>query len=278
MVASSSGLDRPYVASGLGALRAALVVAPSPAVEQQTPVHGEAGAIFERAVAQFDIFTTTLKYFGVRLIQADQALADGAAVSIADGAVVLRDGAIITRPSALGRRREVFAVEAALRALDVPILGTIASPGTVDGADVILAGDTAYVGMTHGTNAIGRTMLRDILSASNYKVVEVPLERSVRRLSSVLAFVDDGLAIVAPNRVDQAALPNVRFIETLQGEEYGAGVLVLGARHVLADLRYAPANTVFKKNKITVEAIDLYEFTKIGIGPSALALAISRKA
>ena len=120
-------------------------------------------------------------------------------------------------------------------------------------------------------------MLRDILSASNYTVVDVPVDPSVRRLSSVLALVDDGLAIVAPNRIDQTALPNVRFIETPHGDEYGAGVLVLGARHVLADLRYALANKVFKKNKIVVEAIDLYEFTKIGIGPSALVLAVSRK-
>ena len=71
MVASSPGLERPYVASGVGALRAAILVAPAPSIEQQIPVHGEAGAIFERAVAQFDVLKATLNYFGVRIVEAD---------------------------------------------------------------------------------------------------------------------------------------------------------------------------------------------------------------
>ena len=62
-----------------------------------------------------------------------------------------------------------------------------------------------------------------------------------------------------------------------RGEELAAGVLCLGERHVLADIRYRTALARMRRAGITVESIDLYEFTKLGIAPSMLALALKRE-
>ena len=277
MVASSTGLDRPYVADGVGTLRCVMVAPPDAAIERERPVHGESGAIAERALAQFAILKKTLAYYGVRVIDVAPPAGLSGASAIADCALVLRDGAILGRPAALERRAEIAGVEAALKALEVPILARIESPGTLNCADVALAGDTAFVGITPGTNALGRAQLRDVLRGAGLKMVEVPLVPSAGRLRRVFTPVAADAAVVAPDKVDVGALGGLRLIEIPPGEDAAAAVLVLRPNSVLADLRFVPANRAFKRAKIAVEAIDLYEYAKIGLGPALIVLPVARK-
>jgi hypothetical protein len=53
-------------------------------------------------------------------------------------------------------------------------------------------------------------------------------------------------------------------------------VLALGGRSVLANLRFRQSIPLLRKAKIAVDAIDLWEFGKIGLTPSSMALAIKR--
>jgi len=82
--------------------------------------------------------------------------------------------------------------------------------------------------------------------------------------------------VAAPDRVDLAAASDLRCIEVPRGEELAAGVLTLGERRVLANLRFRESIALLRRAKITVEAIDLWEFGKAGFGPFALALAFKR--
>jgi hypothetical protein len=45
---------------------------------------------------------------------------------------------------------------------------------------------------------------------------------------------------------------------------------------VLADIRYRTALAQMSRQGITVESIDLYEFTKIGLTPAMLTLVLKR--
>ena len=54
-------------------------------------------------------------------------------------------------------------------------------------------------------------------------------------------------------------------------------MLALDERHVIAEIRYRTALASMRRAGITVEALDLYEFTKLGITPSMLALALRRE-
>jgi len=273
----ANALTAPYVGDALGDLRCALVVRPNAAIERERPLHGEADPIAERAAGQFDVFKRTLEFFGVRVVEVAQPEHLSSAIAIADCALVVRDGAILGRSGVLARRGELEAVTQALRSLEIPILGAIDSPGTVDFGDVVVAGETAYVGITHGTNVAGRSQLRSLLTSAGLNVVEVAVDAGVRRLRSVFCVLDGDTAVVASKKVDVAALRGLKLIDVPPGEEYSGGVLLLNRRHVLADLRFAPANRVLKSNKITVEAIDLYEYMKIGVGPSLMVLAAARK-
>jgi N-dimethylarginine dimethylaminohydrolase len=85
-----------------------------------------------------------------------------------------------------------------------------------------------------------------------------------------------GIVALAVDKVDAAAFAGFETVMIERGEESAAGVIVLGDRHVIADVRYRTALQRIRGAGITVEGIDLYDFEKIGITPSMLVLPVRR--
>jgi N-dimethylarginine dimethylaminohydrolase len=251
----SSTFQAPFVASAGAALRAVVVVPPAAGIAAIEPVHGESHAIAERAIEQHRIFTGRLAAYGVKTIEATPDAGAPFGPLCADGAV---------------------------------ILGRIAAPGLLDGGDVLLSDDTLYLGVAtqrqseigipsavHG-NALGREQLAAYARSVDLKVVEVAMAAEVRRLKSVASLIAAQTLLFSPGLVDGAAFTNFEKIEAPRGEDYGAGVLALGNRRVLANLRFRETTPLLRKAKFAVESIDLWEFGKIGATPSVMALALKR--
>ena len=264
------------VARPTGTLRAAALVRPPASIENAQPAIGEPAAIYSRALEQHDVLCKTLTYFGVEVFVAESAGEDPYEVAAADAAVVFEDGAAIMRPSAMSRRGEAARIEAEFARIDVPIAGHIAAPGLFDGGDVLLAGRTAFVGAGTRGNAIGRNGFGSVARAHGYAVVEVALGPGVPSLRSVAGAVANDTIVLAEGKVDPSAFAGFKTIVLERGEDLAAGVLCLGERHVLVDVRYRTSWQALRKAGVTVEAIDLYEFTKIGIAPGMLAIALKR--
>ena len=85
----------------------------------------------------------------------------------------------------------------------------------------------------------------------------------------------DALAL-GPDMCDRAAFSGFELVETGLGDELGAGVFNIGERHVLADMRFPRVADALRKRGIRVEAIDLYDFGRIGLTPSVLAVDLKR--
>jgi dimethylargininase len=265
-----------------------VVVPPTGAIAQIQPLHGEAHAIADRASEQFGIFLSRLTAYGVKTISVEPDERAPLGCLCADGAVVFADGAFLMRPSDLKRRAEIAALEAALERARVPIVGRIEAPGLLDGGDVMLAVGTLFIALSrprqaemgipnsvHG-NALGREQLAAYARTRGLAVVEVVMAAEVKRLRSVAALVDDRTVLYAAGLVDGEAFAGLQTIVAPRGEDYGAGVLPLGNRRVLANLRFRETIPLLRKAKITVDAIDLWEFGKIGATPSSMALALKR--
>jgi N-dimethylarginine dimethylaminohydrolase len=141
---------------------------------------------------------------------------------------------------------------------------------------VLLAGDTAFVGVGKRGNDIGRNGFAQVARAHGYRVVEVKIDPSVPSLRAVAGTVAKDTIVLAPDRVDRSAFEGFRTIVLERGEGMAAGVIAIGERHVIADIRYRTALRVMRNAGVTVEAIDLYEFGKIGLTPSTLVLALKR--
>ncbi len=264
------------IGSPTGKLRAAALVRPTPAIERAMPLPGEPGAVYSRALEQHDVLRKTLQYFGVDAIAIEPRGEDPFESSVIDAALAFEDGAIIMRPSEMSRRGEADRIEAEFARIDVPIAGHVAAPGLLDGGDVILAGGTAFVGMSGRGNTLGRAGFTAVAQAHGYRTVEVKLAAGVRSLQSVVSAVAKDTVIIAPDSADPSAFNGFNVITVNLGEEMAAGVICLGERHVIADVRYRTALVRMRKAGLVVEGIDLYDFEKIGITPSHLVLALKR--
>jgi dimethylargininase len=265
------------VATATGRLRCAVLVRPNAGIERAGARIGEPGAIYARALEQHDVLRSTLEYLGVETIVFGSHASDAYEVNAGDAAVVFEDGAVMMRPTAMSRRAEADRMQAEFAVLDVPLAGHIASPGLLDGNDVILAGETAFIGVASRGNESGRAGFAKLAQSHGYRVVEVKLAPGVLALRSVASAVAKDTIVVGADKADAAAFAGFRTIVLERGEELAAGVLCLGERHVLADVRYRTALGQMRRAGIAVESIDLYEFAKLGIAPSMLALVLKRE-
>lgn len=273
----------PYVRSDAGALAGAVMCTPSAAVDRLPPLQAEPSPIAERAIAQHGILARTLGDRGVAVTLLDPLTSSPGESLVGDCAVVLPQGAVIMRPSAVERRRDTLVVEKALAALGIPIVGRIETPGLLDGADVAVAGDRLFIGVPRPgaglrarSNELGRRQLAALAAGAGLRTVELAVASDVLRLRSVFNLVAADTVVAAPERVDLVPVADMRVIEVPRGEEYAAGVLAFGERRVIANLRFRESIRLLRRAKIEVEAIDLWEFGKAGIGPFQLVLAAKR--
>lgn len=265
------------IATPTGHLRRALFVQPSRAIEQAAPLIGEPGAVYERAVEQHGVLRKRLEYFGAETTAIDACGTDPYEAAAGDAAVVFEDGAALMRLSPLSRRAEVDRMEAEFANLDVPIAGHVAAPALLDGNDVLLAGSTAFIGLGPRGNELGRKGFAELARAHGYRVVEVKLADGVPALRAVVGAASRDTIVIGGDKVDHEAFSGFKTIVLALGEEQAAGVLPIDDGHVVAEIRFRTALATMRAAGIVVEAIDLYEFTKLGLTPSMLTLALRRE-
>ena len=288
MTVAAPTFEAPYVRADFAPLLGVIVVPPTRAIEMVTPTHGEANAIADRAAEQFGILVGRLAAAGVKVVRMEPDPATPLSWACADCAVLFEDGAFLMRPSDVRRRAEVALLEDVLERANVPVVGRIEAPGLLDGGDVLLARETVYIARSkprqaeigipaglHG-NALGRAQLADYARSKQLAAVEVAIAGEAPRLRSVASLVDTGTLLFAPGLVDPSAFSGLATIEVPRGEDFGAGVLALGNRRVIANVRFRETIPLLRKAKFAVDAIDLWEFGKIGVTPASLALAIKR--
>ncbi len=264
------------VAHPTGTLRAALLVRPNPRMEELKAIAGEPGPVYSRALEQHSVLAGVLKYFGVEVTTLEAPDSAPLSAAAADLAVCFEHGAVLMRPSSLDRKDEVDAIEAAFAHMDVPIAANIASPGFLDGSDVLLAGDTAFIGISPRSNRAGRDGFAQIARANGYRTAEVKLDPRAPSLRAVAAAVARDTVVLAPGLVDPAPFGAFRTLVLETGEEFGAGVFPLGERRAIANMRYRTAQKQLRSAGIAVESIDLYDFAKIGLAVANLVLALKR--
>jgi dimethylargininase len=250
---------------------------PSPAIEAARPLPGEPNAVHPRAVAQQEILIKTLRYFNCEITLLEPHTTDPYASAVADAAIVFENGAVMLRPSPMTRRPESPWLENELVKHDVPVAGHIAAPGLLDGTDLLMAGNTAFIGLSRRSNSLGRNGFASIAKAHGFNVVEVKLAETVPSLRAAAGIVSsDSVVLAPPDRIDHGAFAGFKTFVTQPGDELGAGVLNLGDHHVLADVRFPRVIDTLRKGGVVVEAIDLYDFGRVGISPSMMVLDLKR--
>jgi N-dimethylarginine dimethylaminohydrolase len=207
-----------------------------------------------------------------------------------DASIATDRGMILCRMGKEARDTEPEAQERTFHKHGVPILGSIKSPGTVEGGDVAwLDPNTLAVGHTYRTNESGIAQLSELLRPLGVKVVAVPLPHykgpsDVFHLMSILSPVDRDLAVVysplmpIPFR-NELANRGYHFVE-VPDEEFdsmGCNVLALGPRNVLMVRGNNKTKERLLKAGCLVQEYDGAEISvKGGGGPTCLTRPLER--
>lgn len=271
------GFGPRLIASPTGRLRAAILVKPAGAIERGKVLPGDPGVVYVRAFEQHAVLCETLEYFGIEAIALDARGPDPCEVAAGDAALAFEDGAAMMRLSAMARRAEVDRMEAEFSLLDIPLAGHVTAPGLLDGNDVMLVGETAFIGVGARGNELGRSGFAQLARSHGYRVVEVKLAPGVPALRCVAGAASSDTVVLGSDKLDGRAFDGFKTVIVERGEEQAAGVLCIDNGHVLADIRYRTAIPAMRRAGIAVEAIDLYEFGKLGVTPSMLTLPLKRE-
>jgi N-dimethylarginine dimethylaminohydrolase len=244
-----------------------------------------------RAIDEYDRFLEVISTVGCEILRlhADSNTTLDS-IYTRDAAIATQAGIILASMGKAARVGEPEAQERALRARGRPVIGSIRTPGRLEGGDLIwLDHKTVAVGLGARTNEAGIRQLKTLLNGTIDELIVVPLpdypgQHDVMHLMSLVSPVDRDLAVVysrlLPDAFRQTLLERgYRFVE-VPDEEFepmGCNVLALGPRecvmlngnpHTRAALEKAGAHVhVYEGQEISLKG---------GGGPTCLTRPLAR--
>ncbi|WP_022882599.1 dimethylarginine dimethylaminohydrolase family protein [Gryllotalpicola ginsengisoli] len=250
-----------WVARPVARGRVAFVRVPSANLAEGIVTH-RARTLLDPALAdkQWDDYVAALSSAGWQTVEVAPAddLAD--AVFVEDAAVILSSSVgVITRPGAEGRRAETASVADKLREQGLTLY-EIEAPGTLDGGDVLVVGDTVYVGRSARTDADGIRQLREVvtLAGLDLTVVAVPVTGALH-LKTVATALPDGTVLVAGDQVDASVFARALRVP----EPSGANLVVLDPSTVLMPASAPQTVALVEDLGYRVVVVDVSEFEKV---------------
>lgn len=158
---------------------------------------------FNKAVGEYEIFEQILKDTGTDLhsFPFDPNLTIDS-IYCRDASIATNFGMILCNMGKLGRIHEPASQKQAFVTTDIPILGEIESPGTLEGGDVAwLDENTLAVGCSYRTNEEGISQLKRLLEPRGVEIIVADLPHykgpeDVFHLMSILSPVDKDLVVV----------------------------------------------------------------------------------
>ncbi|MEQ2519349.1 arginine deiminase family protein [Ruthenibacterium sp. CLA-JM-H11] len=226
---------------------------------------------YEKALAQHASYVETLKQCGVdvTVLPADEAYPDSCFVE--DPAIVTKYCAVITNPGAPSRKGETAAIEPVLEQFyPKDKIFHITDPGTLEGGDVMMCGDTFYVGQSARTNAEGIRQLGEILSPFGCKVVAVPLTE-VLHLKTGVVYLENNNMLTAGEFCTKPAFESYHKVEIPVEEAYAANCIWVNGK-VIVPAEYPTVQAAVEALGYPVLVCDTSEFRKIDGGLSCLSL------
>ena len=158
---------------------------------------------FSAALGEYELFESILKMNDAEIhFFPEDSSVNMDSVYCRDASIATNRGMIICNMGKAERMNEPFAERKSFESTGIPILGTIKSPGTLEGGDVAwLDENTLAVGHTYRTNEEGIKQLVTLLSPLGVDVVTVSLPHykgagDVFHLMSIFSPVDNDLAVV----------------------------------------------------------------------------------
>ena len=221
-----------------------------------------------RMLEQHAAYAATLRRLGLETLVLPplEEFPDGYFVE--DTAVVFPEVAVIAHPGAMARRGEETSMAMTLQAFRP--LARIEPPATLDGGDILVAGNEVFVGLSGRTNTAGAAQLAAFLAPLGYNCQTVSVGTGLHLKS--------GAALIGPGQLlltrAFAADPAFRSYERLilpEEEEYAGNVLLINGS-LLMPAGFPQTRALLQTTGLPVIELDVSEARKMDGGLSCMSL------
>lgn len=215
-------------------------------------------------------YVTALRAAGlkVEILPAVDDLPDSYFVE--DAAVVLPELAVLARMEVHERTMEPVRLGPTLSRWFQEI-AQIELPGALEGGDVLLTGEVAFIGISGRTNRAGAEQLAEILGPQGFEARMLEVGAGLH-LKSGLSAVAEGTLLAAPEYAGRAELAGFEVIELPEAERYAANALRVNDTLFIADGYPEARASLAGLPGVRVEALAMSEMAKMDGGLSCLSL------
>lgn len=193
-----------------------------------------------------------------------------------DAGLVTPGGYVKLRMGLPTRRGEEEWMAAALDSLGLPCAGRIEKPGTVEGGDVILAGEVAFVGLSERSNRSGVRQLSRLFMQMGIEVRTLRLPLPHLHIGGAMSVVGPGKVLCCRKVFPTGFLAGFELVEIPCPEASSANVIALGDRRVVVEKGCPDTTRALREAGFHVHPVDLSEFVKGRGGPTCLIMPVDR--
>ncbi len=226
---------------------------------------------------QHDALRGLLEQAGAEVVLLPEHVGQPNSVFTRDSALVVGEGHIRVRMGLSSRQGETIWMSEHLEALGLPCLGEIEAPGTVEGGDVILMGEVAFVGLSCRSNEAGVAQLESILTGLGYEVRVAPVADDAMHVGGVMSAIGSRRVVCCADRFPDGYFEGFDTVEIGFLNPSSGNVICLGENEVVVNIaENGVTASALAEQGVTVYDLDLSEFRKGAGGPTCLILPLER--
>jgi len=229
-----------------------------------------------KAAAQHRELRAVLRLSGARVVNLHELTGHPNSVFARDAGLVTPLGYIKLRMGLRTRRGEEDWMASALDSLGVPCAGKIEKPGTVEGGDVILAGEVAFVGLSERTNRSGVGQLSRLLMNMGLEVRTLSLPLPHLHIGGAMSVIGPKTVVCCRRIFPHGFFDGFEVVEIPCPEDSSANVIALGTGGVIVEKGCPGTAQALQEAGFTVHRVDLSEFVKGRGGPTCLIMPVDR--
>ena len=230
------------------------------------------------AIQQHDALKNTLKDFGAEVLDVPELAGHPNSVFTRDTAICTPQGYIKLLLGLPTRQSEGAWMAQVLDAQGTSCIGEIKPPGTLEGGDVVLAGEVAFIGRSVRTNAEGIRQFADIMIPMGFAIRVINLPETILHLDKVLMVLGGKQALYCKELISQEDIKGFDGLAISCSGNTTANIICLGNKRVIVNRSNNLVIALLKSKGYNVHDLDLSEFAKGMGGPNCLIMPVERRA
>jgi dimethylargininase len=223
-----------------------------------------------RMHAQHAAYTDALRALGLAVDVLDPLPGFPDAYFVEDVAVVVPEMAIVTRPGATSRRGEADAMAPVLARHRTVV--RLEEPAMLDGGDVLVAGQTVFIGLSARTNEEGARQLARLLEPHGYRSRTVPVATGLHLKSSV-SWLGGETLLISERLADRPELRPFRHVVVDITEEPACNTLLLNGT-LLTPAGFPKTRRKLDETGLPLVELELTEARKMDGGVTCMSLRL----